>query len=182
MFTSQKPETASVRLDYAKPVDFCEAFERDMKPFYLLAFLMTANHKEAERCFAATVEESCEENSVFTAWMNSWIKRYLIKRAVRIVLSRPARSDDERNLWCQGPAETRISDVVNAVTKLEALERFVFVMSILEGYSARECSLLLDCTTESVAQLRVRASCRLAISDPFFTRDLAGLSDRVKSA
>ena len=182
MFHPLKPETASFRVDYAKPVDFCEAFERDMKSFYLLAFLMTANHKEAERCFAATVEEGCAANSVFKPWMNSWIKRYLIKKAIRIVLSRPAQSDDERNLWCEGPAETQISNVVNAVTKLEALERFVFVMSILEGYSSRECSLLLDCTTESVAQLRVRASCRLAISDPSFTRNLAELSGRLKTA
>jgi hypothetical protein len=30
---------------------------------------------------------------------------------------------------------------------LAPLERLVFVMSVLEGYSIKECSLLLNCTT-----------------------------------
>jgi hypothetical protein len=66
--------------------------------------------------------------------------------------------------------------VINAVTGLEASERFVFVMSILEGYAPRECSLLLNYNVENIVELRIRASCRLAASDPYFIGNLAGPS------
>jgi hypothetical protein len=51
MFRPEESNTANFRADYAKHADFCEVFQRDMKPLYLLAFLLTANHKEAERWF-----------------------------------------------------------------------------------------------------------------------------------
>jgi|SRR5208337_246523 len=182
MFHPERPKIASFRTEYAKRVDFCDAFERNIKPFYLLAFLLTTNNKEAEQCLASTIEESCEENVIFKAWMGSWIKRCLIKKAIHIVFSGLARSDEQRNLWSKEPGELRVSNVVNAVTKLKALERFVFVMSVLEGYSSRECSMLLDCSMESIVQLQVRAFCGLATSSPFLTGDLAGSSERQKSA
>jgi hypothetical protein len=166
MFHHEKREVANFRADYAKRADFCEVFERDMKPFYMLAFLLTANHKEAEQCFASTVDEGCEENSVFKAWVASWVKRCLVRKAIQVVFSCSARSDERRNFWCEELGKPTLINVVNRVTGLEALERFVFVMSILEGYSTRDCSLLLNCTMESVVQLRARASCRFAASDP----------------
>ncbi len=58
MLRSRKPEIAAFRADYSMRADFCAVFEEDMKPLYLLAFLLTANHKEAEQCFASTVEEA----------------------------------------------------------------------------------------------------------------------------
>jgi hypothetical protein len=98
MFHPKKPAPADSRSDYGKPADFCQTFERDMKSFYLLIFLLTANHEEAERYFASTVEEGCDENSVFKPWIGSWIKRELIKKAIRVVFSRP-RSDSQRDVW-----------------------------------------------------------------------------------
>ncbi len=182
MSQPKKPDIANFRADYAKLADFCEVCERDMKRFYLLAFLLTTNHKEAEQCFASTVEKGCEENSVFKGWIESWIKRGLITKAIHIVFSGSARANEQRNLWCEGVRESQVSSLVNAVTSLDDLERFVFVMSILEGYSSRECSLLLKCTTGNIVQLRVRASCKLADFDPFFTGDLAVPAGRRESA
>jgi len=57
MFVAEKPEIASFRAEYAKRADVCEVLERDMNCLYLLAFLLTANHKEAEQCFVATVDD-----------------------------------------------------------------------------------------------------------------------------
>jgi len=181
MFRPRDPETASVRADYAKRVDFCEVFERDLKALYLLAFLLTTNHEDAERCLGATIEEAYSETGVFKAWVRSWVRRCLIRKAIHVVLSRSARGAGLRSLWCEESTEPRLRSTVNAVTGLEALERFVFVTSILEGYSTRECSLLLNCSTESVVRLRLRASCRLAVSDPLFTENLAGSAARPES-
>ena len=51
---------------------------------------------------------------------------------------------------------------MDAVTQLKLTERFVFVMTMLEGYSAKETALLLDRTPESVHNLRIEALQRLA--------------------
>lgn len=45
------------RSDYATHADFCDALAQDTKSLYLLAFLLTTNHGDAEHCFAATVEK-----------------------------------------------------------------------------------------------------------------------------
>jgi len=46
---------------------------------------------------------------------------------------------------------------VSAILKLAPLERFVFVMSTLEGYSDHDCSILLDCARRDVTGARARA-------------------------
>jgi DNA-directed RNA polymerase specialized sigma24 family protein len=181
MFHLKKREVANRCTDYAEQADFCEVFERNLEPFYLLAFLLTTNHKEAEHCLEETIEEAFRENSVFKAWVGPWVKRCLIKKAIHVVSSHVSASGESRNLWYEGAQEPGRSAVVNAISCLETLERCAFVTSILEGYSARECSLLLNCTTESVVHLRVRASCRLAASGPLFAENLARLSSRPKS-
>ena len=71
MFRLEKVGTASSRAGYAKRADFCELFEREMKPLYLLAFLLTANHQDAEKCFAAAVDEALEEPALFKEWVGS---------------------------------------------------------------------------------------------------------------
>jgi DNA-directed RNA polymerase specialized sigma24 family protein len=39
---------------------------------------------------------------------------------------------------------------LTAVLQLAPLERFVFVMSVLEGYSIQDCSILLNCTRQYI--------------------------------
>ena len=58
--------------------------------------------------------------------------------------------------------ETDRQDKLNAVTKLGPLERFVFVMSVLERYSDRDCALLLGCNPNKVSPARRKALRRLA--------------------
>jgi DNA-directed RNA polymerase specialized sigma24 family protein len=56
------------------------------------------------------------------------------------------------------------------VTKLAALERFVFVMSILERYSNWDCALLMGCSMNRVAQARMKALRRLPDLAALFPR------------
>ena len=46
---------------------------------------------------------------------------------------------------------------VSAILELPLFERFVFVMSALERYSDRECSILLGCAPREVTAARTRA-------------------------
>jgi hypothetical protein len=157
MFRPEKPAITGFRSGYANSADLCEVLEREFKPLYLLAFLLTANHQKAERCFAATVEEVLGEESVFKGWALSWIKRSLIRNAIGMVFPWSACSSAGRDLWSAGRYKSGGDDEVNAVTELPPLERFVFVMSILERYSAHDCAVLLGCSTRKVAESRMQA-------------------------
>jgi hypothetical protein len=50
------PTIADFRAEFAKHADFCEVFENDTQSLYLLAFLLTTNHKQSEQCFVSTVD------------------------------------------------------------------------------------------------------------------------------
>jgi DNA-directed RNA polymerase specialized sigma24 family protein len=180
MFRFRKPEIAALHADYAMRADFYAVFEKDMKPLYLLAFLLTANHKEAEQCFASTVEEAFTKQAVFKEWARSWVKRSLIKIAIEIVSPSSDRTGGKRDLWRAGSHKTHREGDIDAVTKLAPVERFVFVMSILERHSNWDCALLLGCSMNKVAQARRRALRRLpdlaaALFPLAETRSLRGL-------
>jgi len=155
MFPADEDEMDNFRAVYATHADFCKVFERDIRSLYLLAFLLTANHLDAEQCFVSTVEAAAKEQAVFKGWVPAWVKRSLIKNAIQIAAPNSGVVTGKRDLWTvegtPGPAE------IDAVTRLAPLERFVFVMSALERYSAWECSILLDCGMQSVLQIRTRA-------------------------
>lgn len=157
MFRREKPGRTGFRGDYAGRSDFCQLFEREMQSFYLLSFLLTANHEKAEQVFALTLEQALKEQSVFKDWARSWIKHSLIKNAIGIVSPASASNGGERELWSAGQPATAGEEEINAVTLLPPLQRFVFVLSILERYSLWGCSVLLDCGVQKVARSRIRS-------------------------
>jgi hypothetical protein len=170
VFRSNKPKIANFRADYAKRTDFCEVFEQDTRLLYLLAFLLTTNHKESEQCFVSTVEEGFKEQAVFKEWARSWVKRRLIENAIKTVSPASAGNGRKRDLWSAGQRETHREYEINTVTKLAPFERFVLVMSILERYSNWECSLLLGCSMNQVAQSRMKALSQLPDFGALFLR------------
>ena len=157
MFRSNKSKIVNFRVEYANHADFCEVFKNEMKPLYLLAFLLTTNHKESEQCFASALEEAFKEQGVFKEWVRPWVKRRLIEIAIEIVLPKSPRNSEKRDLWSAEYQESQRGYEMNTVTKLTAFERFVFVMSILERYSNWDCSLLLECSMSRIAQARTEA-------------------------
>jgi DNA-directed RNA polymerase specialized sigma24 family protein len=161
LLRSNNPKIANFRTDYAKRTDFCEVFEQDTRLLYLLAFLLTTNHKESEQCFVLTVEEAFKEQTVFNERARSWVRRRLIENAIEIVSPAAERNGQQRDRWSAGPRETRRECEIDTVTKLAPFERFVFVMSILERYSHWECSLLLGCSMNKIVQVRMNALRRL---------------------
>jgi hypothetical protein len=157
MSRQQMSKIAGPRADFVSRAELCKTFEREMKPLYLLAFLLAANHKDAEQCFAAALEETLQGQAVFKDWALCWIKRSLIKNAIGIVSPARAAITEIREPWTVGPQETVAGCRIDTVTQLMPLERFVSVLSILERYSGRECSILLGCSTAMVAEARMRA-------------------------
>lgn len=168
-------KTVYPQADYAQRIDFCEVFEREMKPLYLLAFLLTGNHNDAEQCFTATLEQALKEQAVFKEWRRSWVKRSLINNAIQITSPTSSRDPGKRDLWSVEQHGPHGHDEINAVTRLAPLDRFVFVMSVLERYSGWECSLLLGCSMEKLARVRAQALQELPGQDAFIPRSEAVL-------
>jgi len=161
----QQNQMDNFRTEYATSADFCQVFENDTSQLYLLAFLLTANHKDAERCFVGTIEAAFKEQAVFKGWARTWVKRTLIKNAIEIVPPLSDRGTGKRHLWSAAQQRAHGDDEIDAVTRLAPLERFIFVMSVLERYAAWECSVLLGCDMKKVVQTRVRALCELPEAD-----------------
>jgi len=146
---------------YATRSDFCRIFDGDMNRLYLLSLLLTGDRTLAEQCFVGGLHIAQEGNYVFKQWAESWARRATIQNAIRMI--RPLRAGDgfhstaDRDTDDAKPEQAEIA----AVVELPVFERFVFVMSVLESYSDKECSLLLGCTRGDVAAARTRALERL---------------------
>lgn len=148
-----------VELDgkHASSADFCRLFAKERASLYKLAFLLTASHKDAEQCLLSALEEAFGAPGVHRLWALSWSKRAVIKQAIRMTTLESIRDNSERDGWEDEEYESPAGTVIDAVTHLVPLERFVFVLSVLERISFRECSVLLSCTPQNVCDAQVRA-------------------------
>ncbi|HVM91318.1 MAG TPA: hypothetical protein VMT67_00830 [Terriglobales bacterium] len=173
---------------YATSSDFCRIFEKDMNRLYLLAFLLTTDHTLAEKCFVQGLEDSKNGSLVFKEWANSWARRTVITNAIHTIHPRPALAAVD------GPDGTHQLDAlptvsvedaaasaagtfckeIAAIIALPAFQRFAFVLSVLEGFSNREASLLLDCSTHELVSARTHALQQIG-GRPELHRKLAGI-------
>ncbi len=145
---------------YASTADFERIFIEDMNALYLLSLLLTGDRDKAEECFVASIGESTKGNRVFKEWARSWVRRTMIQSAIRLTAPRHGTRRTTRN-----PVSFRglnyvplaLEAEVSAILELAPLERFVFVMSVLERYSEHDCSILLGCSRRDVASALARA-------------------------
>jgi DNA-directed RNA polymerase specialized sigma24 family protein len=128
-----------------------------MNRLYLLSFLLTGDRNLAEQCFVSGLRMSSEGNPVFKEWAALWARRTIIQNAIRMVSPRlgetanPAVAENDAGYGVMDRPE------IASIIALPSFERFVFVMSVLEGHSNQECSVLLGCTRREVMEARERA-------------------------
>jgi DNA-directed RNA polymerase specialized sigma24 family protein len=145
---------------YASTADFERIFIEDMSGLYLLSLLLTGDRDRAEECFVAGIGESTKGNRIFKEWARSWARRTIIRSAIHLIAPRQRSGGTTRN-----PVLPRglnyvplaMEAEVCAILELAPLERFVFVMSVLERYSEHDCSVLLGCSRKDVAAALARA-------------------------
>jgi len=154
---------------YASHEDFRTIFNEDLRELYQLSFLLTSDPAKAERCLVSGLEDCVSGNPVFREWARSWAKRAIVQNAIRELKPRPSQSNpalsratsynmDEHSRGSGGHFE------IEAVLRLAAFDRFVFVMSALEHYSEHDCALLLGCSVRDIREGRTRALKELADS------------------
>jgi len=160
MFRRKRSQRAQERAtEYATCKDFQQIFNEDMAGLHLLAYLLTADPQKAEQCFVAGLDDSIHGNPVFKQWARAWSKRAIIQNAIKTVSPLVSAAN--------GPAETvdansKESPLIAMVFGWPAFERFVFVMSVLEGYAVRECAAMLACTDQEIVATKSRVLARLA--------------------
>lgn len=154
------------RTAYATPADFKQIFSEDVNSLYLLSLLLTGSRDKAEECFVEGIGESTKGNYVFKAWARSWARRTIIQSAIRLI------APMDYSLTVSGAVDLArgmdkipiiLHAEVRAVLELAPLERFVFVMSVLERYGDNDCSILLGCARREVATVRARAMQQLGM-------------------
>jgi hypothetical protein len=115
--------------------DFCETFNDEMHSLYGLSFLLTADSDKAERCLIDGSGECAEGNGAFMDWARSCARQAIVKHAIRMFMPAPQRTDNLRWIRLQGSTTSAGRDSFATILLLGDFERFVFVMSFLEGYS-----------------------------------------------
>jgi hypothetical protein len=152
--------------NYATADDFRRLFTEDMASLYLLAFLLAGSHEKAESCFVSGIEDCAKSNLVFREWARSWARRVIIQSAVRMISPR-LRFQEEMTHESLSTCASRergpgLQSAWAGVLSLEDFERFVFVVSALEGYGDKECAVLLGSTVLEIGHARVQALQKVA--------------------
>jgi hypothetical protein len=129
---------------YAAVMDCVSNFDEQMRSLYLLSFLLTADHDQAERCLISAIGERGEEFS-FRDLEHLWNRRTIFKHAIQMITPVPEDADNVSLLILPDPVAAGENTPFANVLSLGSFERFVFVMSILEGVSDEECAILLNC-------------------------------------
>jgi len=162
IFGTKRSKSPSSEM-YASSADFCRVFEDHMDRLYLLSLLLTADPELARKCFVRGLEDSKNGSPVFKEWAESWARRTVITNAIRTIGPRPG-NPSLITRSAQADEIEGLPEKLAAIIDLPKFERFVFVMSVLEGYAARDCRFLLNCSNFDVAQARAQALQQLAQS------------------
>ena len=168
----RRPDSNRVRRSdpnsYATREDFINVFSDDRNELYHLSLLLTGDHKKAEKCFVAGIENCVRQSRVFKEWARTWAKRIIVENAIRELKPHPSLRSSS-SVATVFSHRVVLSDPgghfdVNAVLGLGDFERFVFVMSVLEHHSHHECALLLGCSVSEIREGRLHALEQLATS------------------
>ena len=150
---------------YPNVTDFLRTFNKEMHSLYLLSFLLTADHDKAEQCLVSAMGECVEGIVVFMDWARSWTRAAVIKHAILMIKPAPEHADYVSFTSLNRSAVSPETNPFATILLLDAFERFVFVMSILEEQSDEECSILLRCSRREIMMARLLALKRQSSSD-----------------
>jgi hypothetical protein len=174
MFARKNKSAAQERfLEHATRHDFEKIFRDDMSALHLLAWLLTADSEKAEQCFVAGLEESIQGNPVFRQWARAWSKRVIIRNAIKMLSPAPDQDNGLGTIPAPGPELSERDVRMSVVWQLPSFERFVFVISVLEGHSVSDSASLLGCSVSDLVRARSHALSRVALA-----RGVAGSAPR----
>jgi hypothetical protein len=150
---------------YPTVADFLRTFNEEMHSLYLLSFLLTADYDKAEHCLVSAMGECVEGVGLLMDRARSWTRAAVIKHAIQMIKPAPERTDCVSFISLKRSATPAGNNPFAAILLLDTFERFIFVMSILEGQSDEECANLLRCSRRDVMIARLLAIKRQLSTD-----------------
>ena len=129
-------------------------FTENMAGIDWLAFLLTADPTKAEECLVGGLGDCLEGSSVFRDGAQSWARRTIIHNAIRMLAPRKNHSAvaeaPSDPVSCSFGRTPEAGYAIGSMLRLEAFERFVFVMSVLAPFSG-------GCALQDIGETRMRA-------------------------
>ena len=150
---------------YATVADFFKTFTDEMHSLNVLSLLLTADKDKAEECFVCAMGECVEGIGVFADWARSYTRGAVLRHAIEMIRPAPEHADCVSLISLERSAMPAVNNPFEAILLLDAFERFVFVMSVLEGHSDEQCAILLRCSPRDVMIARVLALKRQSSTD-----------------
>ena len=146
---------------YASAEDFCAIFRDNVDSLYSLALMLTGSEEVANKAFLDALDDCRDGRAVFQEWARSWSRRAVIKSAIRLLDPVRSGANPESNAELDTVAR-QVHPSLRWLFQVARLERFVFVISVLEGHTVRECATLLGTGPRELEEARARALHRLA--------------------
>lgn len=142
---------------YPTVADFLRTFNEEMHSLYLLSFLLTADHDKAEQCLVSAMGECTEGIGASMEWSRPWTRAAVLRNAIRMIKPVQEHTDYVPFFSLKRSVTLPENNPFAGILLLDAFERFVFVMAILEGQSDEECASLLRCSRRDVMMARLLA-------------------------
>lgn len=158
-----KPSKYEEADGFASGDELRQLFVQQTDNLHLLGFLLTADNEKARQCIVDAIVDTLVErgngNRVLRRWARDWARRTIVKNAIRIVAPRPNGDSYASSsvIDFESQAKHETDPAIVRILRLEDFERFVTVISVLEGYSDEDCSVLLGCFKQDIQQARERA-------------------------
>lgn len=147
---------------YAPGTDSWNALADEMHNLYLLSLLLTGDPHKAQQCFLGSIGECESEIDVFMSWAQARARRTIVERAIWVVAPTPEHAYDFSFDHLKLSAAKMKTNIFDAIVGLNAFERFVYIMSVVEKQSDEDCSTLLGCSQKDVMIARSVALAQLA--------------------
>jgi hypothetical protein len=150
-----------------RAAEFADAWLDDVIKLYLLSFLLTADKVLAEQCFSDAMEDYAGSRGDTAAeCVTESGRAAVIKCAVQLIRPLPKSVHGWSHVPGRRPLLSAEHQALSAITSLGVFERFVFVLTVLEGYSEEECATLLECEPAKVECSRDLANTLLSAMEP----------------
>lgn len=145
------------RRTFAYEGELVASFERERAKLQRLALWLTADAGFAECCMNRALRECTAGASVSREWIPTWTRRMVICHAIELINSAGYRklaqtdkfADSSLISFTESMSLDRVEEP-KSFLDLPELDRLVFVICVLEGYSMHDCALLLGRTARDI--------------------------------
>ena len=156
--------------EYATPEDFRHGFKTGMPDLLRLAFLLTANADKTEDCIILAMRECISNEAVPREHLRVWTRRAVVRHAIRLVSGMKDETagqiQESERVEALNNAHQIAIDIYDKslpILELGDFKRIVYVLSVLEQYSIRDCALLVGRSQQNVRAALTLASALIAM-------------------